>query len=223
MSETTLNEVTAAVTDDAHFNAIQDALCGNLVPRNASGVAENRAGELGTDSIKFLRAEITLGYLALGHLKYFYDYDGLIAIPQGWMLADGRQITPANYDAEAGRSPGDWNKYVGSSALKNKYLPSMDNKYLIGTTSPTQNGAGPLSFVGNPNHEINLAHTHSSPRTSSGGNDQSNYCLTSGGAALGVKLASSPHTHQATINSYLGANVNIQPKSIKAKLIMRII
>lgn len=144
-----------------HLNLLRDILIGDLVPRNASGVAEADAGSLGTDSLKFLKAFIESGYWSPGDIKPHYSYLGAVGSGQGWMKCDGRIINETNYDAEF--SSGDWAKYVGTSPLDGKYLPNLATRFLKGTNLTTQNGSSPITPEGNNDSKIDLAHTHSVP------------------------------------------------------------
>jgi hypothetical protein len=226
MSATTLNEVTDLVTDATHFNNIQEALSGDWVPRNASGEAEDRAGSLGLSTKRFIVAKIKCGYLLQGTLKFFYDYAGLLVIPQGWMLCNGDLVNETNYEAQAGRVAGDWNKYVGLRPFENLYLPSLNSKYLIGGTT-TQSGQSAITFTGNAGHTINLEHNHTSPLSMGNDNGAGAVEGTLGSYPNGRRAepyqANNSHAHSVTVANSLSTAQTIQPKSIKAKIYMRII
>lgn len=141
-----------------HPNVIRSALCGDLVPRNASGIATALAGSLGSTTYPFLKASIASGGWILGDIKMHHTYNGAAPIGHGWMLCDGRQITEALYNTEHGAST--FATYVGSTALLNKYLPNFTSKYPVGKATTPQDGSIAITFVGNASSTINIQHTH---------------------------------------------------------------
>ena len=159
------------------FNVLRSALNGDLVPRASTGVATANAGSLGTVTYPFLRAEIASGQWILGDIKAHHTYNGAAPIGHGWMLCDGRVITEANYNTEHGANT--WATYIVSTALLNKYLPGLTNKYLVGAATTTQDGSGVITGVGNSSHQINIAHTHT------GGAHVHNWYYPQAGAGIG--------------------------------------
>lgn len=143
-----------------HPNVIRSALCGDLVPRNASGEATSIAGSLGTTTYPFLKASIASGGWILGDIKMHHTYNGAAPIGHGWMLCDGRVITEAAYNTEHGANT--FATYVGSTDLLNKYLPNFTGKYPVGKATTPEAGTGAIAAVGNASHQVNLAHTHTS-------------------------------------------------------------
>lgn len=142
------------------YNSIQDALEGDVVPRDTGGIAGTEKGSLGNSSLAWLRAYISSGYFSAGDIKAHHSYNGTIPVGEGWMKCDGRQVTQAAYDTEHGA--GHWNTYVVSSPLLNKYLPDLRARYLVGasTGTTTQTGAGAITAIGNTGHRISIAHSH---------------------------------------------------------------
>ena len=147
---------------DTDHNSIRGALIGDQVPRNASGTATANEGDCGTETYPYKRANITTGYLFAGMIMAFHDYNALLGGGQGWMKCDGSVINETNYNALHGA--GSWATYIGTSPLDSKYLPAMNDKYLVGATNTTQAGTGALTFVGNTAHSYTVGtHNHSIP------------------------------------------------------------
>lgn len=146
------------LNDADWWNVIKDALSGDLLPRNASGVATDLAGSLGTETFQFLKALIASGHWVPGDIKVIHPYNGDALPGQGWMLCDGRTINESNYDIEHGA--GSWDIYVGSSVLDGKKLPGMTNRYAVGVDATTQDGSGTITPVGNAGNVANLEHHH---------------------------------------------------------------
>ena len=146
-------------------NQYKTALGGDLVPRNASGVATSGQGRAGTRTIPFKRANITTGYLFVGQIMPFLDYDGALTPGQGWLPCNETLVSKATYDAVHGT--GSWDLYVISSPLETKYTPFLhgsSQRYLVGATDTTQDGVTPITSVGNPDHEYTIpGHSHTSP------------------------------------------------------------
>jgi len=137
------------VADAVDVQQLIDAGKGDLVPRNSSGVATADAGECGTSTYPFKRANITTGYFVPGDMKF------------GWMKCNGDVVNETNYDAIHGA--GSWAEYVVSSPLSGKNLPDCNDKYLVGSNTTTQDGTSAISSEGNTSHQVNLSHTHSTP------------------------------------------------------------
>lgn len=142
----------------SHHNSIISAAKEDWVPRNSSGVATDEGGNMGTATYRWKRAYIVAGYLPTGSIMPWYDYNGAITLPQGWMTCDGSIVNETNYDTQ--HTAGDWDEYVVSSPLDGKYLPNLNDKALHGTTGSTQAGSGAITFAGNASHQVNIAHTH---------------------------------------------------------------
>jgi hypothetical protein len=143
-------------------NSLRAAFIGDNVPRNASGDATANAGDCGTATYPYKRANITTGYLFAGMMMAFHDYNGLLNPGHGWMKCNGDIINETNYDAIHGA--GSWDLYIISSALEGKYTPNTSDKYLVGATNTTQTGASALTFVGNSGHSVSTSnHTHTIP------------------------------------------------------------
>ena len=140
-------------------NQFKTALDSDLVPRNSSGVPTDEAGDLGTSSLKWRRAEIASGFFFPGMMVPVHTYNDTVTPGQGWMKCDGRVINEENYNTEHGA--GSWDKYIGSSDLDGKYLPDMtDNIYLAGTDETTQDGSSALTTIGESGSIIDFSHTH---------------------------------------------------------------
>lgn len=153
-----LLSVTGGKVRTSHVNQYFQALSQNVVPRNSSGVATDEAGSLGTSTFEWKNANIVTGYWQAGDIKCHHTFNGLLPVAQGWMLMDGRIINLANYDAE--HAAGNWVTYIGSSPIDGRFLPDMNNKYIIGVGTTAQDGTAPITSIGNTSHEINIAHTH---------------------------------------------------------------
>lgn len=147
------------VTVDSAINQYKIALSDNNIPRNADGVIENEAGELGNATYKWLEAFVRTGYFNAGDIKAHHTYNGITSIGQGWFPCNGQIISEIRYDAVHGA--GSWAEYIGTSPLEGKYSPFIGNKYLTGTSSTTQDGTlNPFTSVGNIGHTIDTVHSH---------------------------------------------------------------
>lgn len=156
----TKNEGDIISSDDV--NQYKSAFTVDIVPRNSSGVATTNGGELGTSSLKFKRANVTTGYLFVGQVIMFHDFNGTVSPGQGWMKCNGDVINETNYDAIHGA--GSWDTYVVSSSLDGKHTPDMNSRYPVGVTNTTQTGSSAITSVGNTGHQVALPnHTHSTP------------------------------------------------------------
>lgn len=238
------------VADAVDVQQLIDAGKGDLVPRNSLGVATANAGDLGTSTYPFKKAEITTGYFVPGDLKFFHDFDGLLTPGQGWMKCNGDIVNETNYDAIHGA--GSWAAYIGSSPLNGKNLPDCNDKYLVGSDTTTQDGASPITTVGNASHSITTSnHTHTTPNhnhgwfvpnVTAGKSYNSSGALTnlvpgsvsSGplytGATLAIGLSGSPTSEIFTSNdnggntgSNGGETIDAQPESHLAQVWIRII
>lgn len=158
----TLSSVSGGLVRTSHVNQFYTALNQDIVPRNSSGVATSNGGSLGSTTKKFLKLFVSSGGWVAGDIKMHHTYNGTVTCGQGWMLADGRVINEANYDAETGRSAGDWDTYVGTSPLDGKYLPNMTDKYPVGKAATAQAGTIAITTVGNSSNQVNLQHNHGS-------------------------------------------------------------
>jgi len=157
-TESLTDKANGQVIDQTWWNLIHAVLSGNLVPRNASRVATDLSGSIGTSALRFLKAFIASGYLGAGDVKWKHSYNSLISIEQGWMIANGSVCNEANYNALHGA--GSWDTYIITSPLDGLYLPSLIGKYPVGTQDTTQDGSTGISSVGNVEHQVNLSHRH---------------------------------------------------------------
>jgi hypothetical protein len=98
----------------------------------------------------------------IGGIIPWFDYAGLIATPEGFMVCNGQIINSTNYDAESGRSAGNWTSQIGTCVLDGKYTPDMTgDTYLCGTSSALSNGNSAFAKVGNStSNQINIEHNH---------------------------------------------------------------
>lgn len=157
--------------DASFFNLLRSILSGDLVPRASTGAPNAGSGSLGTSTLQWLRAHIASGHWSPGDIKEHHTYGGNFEYGQGFMVCDGRQITPANYDLEHGA--GSWETYIGSSPLENKYLPNLIDRFPVGAAATPANGSSPIPSVGNPLNQLDLSHTHQwFKSTPDGQNDQ---------------------------------------------------
>ncbi len=233
------------------WNVLRSVLSGDLVPRNASGVATANAGSLGTATYPFLSANITSGDWILGDIKMHHSYNGAAPIGHGWMLCDGRQITEALYNTEHGAST--WATYIGTSPLLNKYLPNFTGRYPVGKATTPETGASPIATVGNVSSHIDISHTHTGPSHNhtwwtggTGGSGDIEYDVNGGpitpanhttGVNDGIALAASggvtaigPAGNLYTANAGTGVTgttgsttQSIQPDSVEVQYYMRVI
>jgi len=221
------------------FNVIKRALSGDLLPRNASGVATDLAGSLGRSDLRWLKLRIVSGHWTVGDVKVIHPYNGDVVPGEGWMKMDGRTISQANYDTEHGS--GHWATYIGTSSIDGKKLPDMTNKYAAGAASTSQDGSAPITSVGSGSHLMNLEHNHrwydnqvatlSDKSYDSGGNAQN---LVTTGFTAGAPTPSitsnpvDPTNLPLQDSDYytqpgLSPSQSIQPDSMQAVFYMRII
>lgn len=219
--------------DQNWFNLLQQAVSTDVVPRNSSGVATDSAGSLGSSTYQWLKAFIASGYWDCGDVKIHHNYAGAVPVGQGWMLCDGRQVTQANYDAEHGS--GSWAKYVGTSPLAGRYLPSMQDMLPMGKLSLSQDGSTFITSIGATGNHINLQHSHTvNSHTHDMGNHTHSISPTSGQVTPGGGADASPsstggpstnNTGSASpgTNNQLSNQTDITPASIEFLYYMRII
>lgn len=156
------NQNDGEVAEAAAVQQVIDSLKGDLVPRNASGVATANAGEVGTETYPMKKANVTTGYLFAGLILPMHTYNGLLTPGQGWYPCDGTIINETNYDAIHGA--GSWDEFIVSSLLDGKYTANLSAKYLTGASTTSQTGVGAFTYVGNASNNNNApTHTHSSP------------------------------------------------------------
>lgn len=205
------------VINGTWFNVLKDALCSHVVPRNANGEPEANAGSLGDGAHRWLKLCRASGGPYLGQIIWVYDYNGIVEVPEGFMLCNGRFIIDTEYNAE---HPGSgWAKYVGSTPLEWRRLPNLIGRYFssnsLNQTVPGETASIPS--VGS--NALMLEHAHHSAGTNpappnAGNNGQDP-------VPMGVPPG---HVHTVNILTALdGGNVNIQPESLAARPYMRII
>lgn len=231
-----------------HPNLLRTVLIGDLVPRNASGIATDEAGNLGTSTLAWLKAFIASGYFSVGDIKAHHTFNGTAPIGHGWMLCDGRVVSEANYNTEHGA--GTWATYIGSSPIDSLNLPDLTGKFLVGAASTTQDGTVAITYTGNASNQVNLQHTHTGPahvhkiyEFQGGANDQS-YDVTGNAQTLptgGIKAGGQAHIEYSTAatnapddmytteagtgntGNGLSTTQSIQPHSLQVVYYMRII
>lgn len=225
------------VMDAAWWNAFQDAIKGDFVPRDAStAVAGDYEASLGSALFRWKRLNVKSGHFSVGDIKYRHSYNGLTSPGAGWMLCDGRQITEANYDAEHGA--GAWAEQIGTSSLEDKFLPNLIARYAVGKAATSQDGSIAITPVGNTSHLINLRHGHQWYQNNGAGSHDTVYDSNGAATTLSstftsnlsgnyywIRYAQQVNTtfNSAWSDKQLGTAVNIQPESIEAQPYMRII
>jgi len=216
-------EVASNPSDESDFNTVQQAMCEDLLPRNSDGDPEDFAGSLGTSDYPFLKANVKTGHLANGFIVPFYDYNGLLPIPHGYMLMNGDQITRAAYNVQHRTGVSDttdyWAIYVGSSQFEDLYLPGGEGRFLAGSDDALEDGTAPISEQGNPSSSVNLAHDHGGTLTSA---TSANIFSNTGTAQKYAMANNATHAHNFTLPSAL-STVDVTPLSIDVKHIMRIV
>jgi len=195
------------------LNNFRDVLSGNFIGRYLNGEVRADYARLGNQTYKWKRANIYIGHLQLGSVLPFYDYAGVFAVPQGWMLCDGSIINETNYDSQ--HNTGDWDEYIVSTALSGKYLPNMNAKFIASTGDSLATGAAPIASVGS--HTFNASHDHTGSTNT--GISASSIFFTPAGTRNIPNLS---HTHTVSIPSDLSATLNKEPEYILTKFIMRI-
>jgi hypothetical protein len=224
MTLANLPAVSAIKSDQTHFNNVQDAITGDILPRNASGVSTDLAASIGSSTYSFLRANVFVGYIPSGAAIPWYDFNGLISIPHGYMLCNGDQITQTKYNEQHRTSVSDatdyWSTYVGSSPLEDLYTPDLISTYQKGTTSATQSGVSAISKSGNVGNQVNLQHNHGGTLTTGATANVLRSNL--GGGAVWQYINAATHTHDFTIPNDLTTQ-DITPLSIGVKFLIRIV
>jgi len=215
MSAITLNAVSTPNSDQSQFNNIHEAISGDIVPRNASGIATDLAGALGSSSFQWSTVHVTTGHLIVGMLIPFYDFGGTLPIPQGYMLCNGLQINALNYENQ--HAEGDWVKYVGASQLESLYLPNLNQRYVYGVAS-TESGTVPLTTVGNTGSTIDLRHNHGASVNSS---TVANVIASDPGGPGSFARPIGDHFHTFSIPLSF-TDLNTTPVSIDFKFVLRI-
>lgn len=130
-----------------------------------SSVTTSKINDLAVTTAKLAAASVTKEKLAdlaqgyVGEVKLFYDYNGELSIPRGWMIENGDVVGQAAYDAihGAGAYTADG---IASSPVLGKNLPNMANKFVKGVAGTSQTGATAITSTGNAGHTVNLQHSH---------------------------------------------------------------
>lgn len=244
MGDATLaTQVTGTTITVDGVNQYKSALSGDVVPRNSAGAATDSAGSLGTDAIKWLKANIASGYWSAGDIKPHHSYNGTVPIDNGWFPCDGTIINETNYNIIHGA--GAWEKYVITSLLDGKYAPNMIGKYPVGASATDQDGTSGITSVGNSSNLVDLSHAHTHTHNHQWYNFTSTAAGTSGtlqtfgaqqlntynssGAAQDIDtsglLRTDSYTSNVTTstNSQLSSSTSIQPESIQTIYYIRII
>lgn len=209
-------------------NQYKTSLGEDLVPRNTSGVPTTNAGNLGTSTYAWKKAEITTGYWTCGDVKMFHDFNGAVSPGQGWMKCNGDTVTEANYDAIHGA--GSWSTYIGSSPLDGKNLPAMDNKVPVGKDTTPQDGSSAITYEGNSSHQVNTSHRHLVIDDLASGSHLIQWSTTTSangekyfGASGGGKNVDSLGSEDIYTNDGGSAALNIKPHSAAFQFWIRII
>lgn len=225
----------ATPTDAAWFNEYQSALSLDIVPRDASAVATDEGASLGSATYKFKKMNVASGYFKPGDIKWRHSYNGTVTVSQGWMLCDGREVTKDNYDTEHGA--GSWDLYIGVSAIQNKKLPNLIDRYAKGVDDTTQNGDAAITSVGTANHLYVTDHAHkwyiattsAAADKTYGPNDMVGKSLApaeyekNDGVYLLPIIPSTSGMVSDLYTATVSQSVDIQPDSIEAMPYMRII
>lgn len=95
----------------------------------------------------------------VGEVRMFHTFAAAVSVPRGWLRLIGIVVNETNYDAQHG-SGAYATDGVASSALLNKTLPDMQDRYAVGAAGTSQDGSTTISAVGNTDHLVNLAHSH---------------------------------------------------------------
>lgn len=143
----------------ADHNSLKSAMVGDQVPRNVSGDATADAGDIGTTTFPFRKANVTAGYFFPGMIMPVHDFNGAVTPGQGWMKCDGTIINETNYNAIHGA--GSWATYVGATALDGKHTPNFVDRYPIGVANTTQDGSSAITETGVSGSSFTIAnHQH---------------------------------------------------------------
>jgi len=154
----TLISVSGGQVKPTHVNQFGTALKGNVLPRSASGIPTTKVSNLGSATKEWLELNVISGGFHAGDIKIHHTYNGTFQCGQGWMLMNGDQVTEAAYDTQ--HTAGDWDSYIVSSPLADKYLPNMASKYPIGSATTTQTGTKAITSVGNAGNVLDFSHSH---------------------------------------------------------------
>jgi hypothetical protein len=208
-----------------------------------------RLKDAGVTTTKLANNSVTRAKIAVtdqipaGSVQMFHTFNGAVAIPRGWMRMDGSVVNTTNYEAihGAGTAATDG---LSSSPLLAKNLPSMTNRYAVGSTTTTQDGSSAITAVGNSGNTVNLSHTHSMPFNFGFDNSGGLFLFGSGitfnqsivgpvprnwqvtGTATTGSFNVRSHngsTADATTNTSLSSSQSIQPDSIQLIYIIKVI
>ena len=221
---------------------------GTVLPINTdTATASDDTHNLGSTDHNFKKVFVASGFFTTGMIMPIHRYNGTVAVPQGWMRADGRVINEANYNTE--HNAGDWATYVESSPLDGLYLPDLVSRYVVGVSATTQGGTATISSVGNTSNTSDLSHTHVGGEHNHQWHADGNRTWNSAGTTISVDtfndsqgasgiiygpLAELTSTFSSVGNNYtdnqspttgstLSTTTSIQPDSIEAEYYMRII
>ena len=222
MTTTNIPVVTDNKTDKSNFNNIIDGLTGDIYPR-ISGAATDLATDLGSETYKWISASIKNGHIEAGMIIPWMDYS-VVPIPQGWMRCANVQVNKTTYDAQ--HSAGDWDKYIGSSILEDKFLPYGSTLsapfYLKGSTGTLHNGSDSFDSHSGGNHTISFSHNHSASPAHSGTSANRALLDRVDGDRFVATLSASTHTHDSTIGSALTSPIINDPKSVTMVLLIKL-
>lgn len=197
------------------INNFQEVLSGSFIGRFSNGIVQNNYGRLGTSAYKWRRHFVFIGDGGAGDVLPWYDYNGDVLLPQGFMLCNGDVINQTNYDSQ--HLSGDWVKYISSSVLNGLYLPDMNGNFAMKTLSTLESGSAPITTYGS--HTMNVAHAHTvSASAPSGGSF--GFTL---GAANRIAYTTAHYHSDGTTTSSLSSVQNKEPEHILVKFLMRII
>lgn len=139
---TLLDGTTAYATDvEAKFNPLYT----DIAPINVQA-----SNKIGTGRFVLESAVLTLGGVPIGSTIPFYDFNGLVSFdPTIWRYCNGSLIVA-----------------VGSP-INGQTLPDLSGRCIVGFGTPGGGNIGTAPWatpaVGNPNHQINIQHTHTGP------------------------------------------------------------
>lgn len=156
-----------------------------------------------------------------GSIRLFHTYNDTLDIPRGWMICNGNVVNETNYEAIHGSGTYATDG-IASSNLLNLYLPNYTDRYAVGATATTQDGvSATMTPVGNTDHEIDFAHTHSGASHTHGPSSTTygTYdTINTTGLQQGDTQAAT-----YTLQSALSDNTEIKPESVEMVFIMRVI
>lgn len=226
-AETKLIDGTIQANQIRNNNVTSEKIADGTVANSNFADEAVTTAKIAAATISETQTSILAGYLPPGAVQMFHSFDSTVSYPRGWMLLDGSVVNETNYDVIHG-SGAYVADSVASSALLDKTLPDMTDKYAIGVLDTTKDGSGAVDSVGNTGSTVDLTHTHetshkhsllTSTRQNAVSATQVIAAVTTDGLGDEVKSGN----RDITSSSTLSATQSIRPESIEVLYIIKVV